>query len=121
MAKQEKVMTPEMPPGEQPRTEIPVVEVPTESTPHPEPNSWVEQIELAGDQVVARVKELIAEGNVRRLIIRSPDERVIFEVPLTAGVAVGGVVTFFAPLLAALGALAALFARIKIEIVREAT
>lgn len=42
----------------------------------------------------------------------------LLEVPLTAGVAVGGVVTVFAPVLAALGAMAALLAQVKVEIVR---
>lgn len=81
--------------------------------------SWVEEIEIASDQLVTRVKELIAEGNVRRLIIRKPDGDVMLEVPLTAGVAVGGVFTIVAPVLAALGAFAALIARVRVEIVRE--
>jgi hypothetical protein len=80
--------------------------------------TWREEIEIASDQLVARVKELIAEGNVRRLIIRGPDDKVMLEVPLTAGVAVGGILTVLAPVLAALGALAALLARAKVEIVR---
>jgi hypothetical protein len=43
---------------------------------------------------------------------------VLLEVPLTAGVAVGGVVTLIAPVLAALGAMAALLTHVKVEIVR---
>lgn len=73
---------------------------------------------MAGSELVERTKELIEEGNVRRLIIRAQDEKVLLEVPLTAGVAVGGVVTIVAPVLAALGAMAALLARVKVEIVR---
>jgi hypothetical protein len=90
----------------------------TENGAPPEERTWVEEIEVTSNQLVDRVKELVAEGNVRHLIIRTPDERVIIEVPLTAGVAVGSVVTIFAPVLAALGALAALIARVKIEITR---
>lgn len=86
--------------------------------PKKEHRTWTEEIELFGDEMVDRIKSLIAEGNVRRLIIRTPDDRVLLEVPLTAGVAVGGVVTLVAPVLAALGALAALLARVKVEIVR---
>lgn len=82
-------------------------------------HNWREEIELAGSQLVERVKELIAEGNVRRLIIRNAEDKVMLEIPLTAGVAVGGVVTLFAPVLAALGALAALLAHVKIQVVRE--
>lgn len=73
---------------------------------------------MAGSELVERTKELIEEGNVRRLIIRAQDEKVLLEVPLTAGVAVGGVVTIVAPVLAALGAMAALLAQVKVEIVR---
>jgi hypothetical protein len=83
-----------------------------------EERTWVEEIEIAGNELVERVKELIQEGNVRRLIIRRSDGTTLMEIPMTAGVVAGGVVTVFAPLLAALGALAALVAEIKLEIVR---
>jgi hypothetical protein len=78
-----------------------------------------EQLEVAGNQVVERVKDLIEEGNVRRLILRNPEGRTLLEIPLTAGVAVGGAVLWMNPLLAGLGAIAALIARVTIEIVRE--
>jgi hypothetical protein len=80
--------------------------------------TWTEEIHIAGSELVERLKKLVAEGNVRRLIIRSPSGQSLLEIPLTAGVAVGGVVTIFAPVLAALGALAALLAEVKVEIVR---
>jgi len=83
-----------------------------------EERTWTEEIEIDGGKLVDRVKELIEEGNVRRLIIRKPSDEILLEVPLTAGVAVGSVVTIFAPVLAALGAMAALLAKVKIQIVR---
>ncbi len=79
--------------------------------------NWTEEIVIAGNQLVERVKELVAEGNVRRLIIRKPSGEVLLEIPLTAGVAVGGVVTIMVPVLAALGALAAVLAEIKVEVI----
>lgn len=79
---------------------------------------WVEEIEVAGSDLVERVKEIVAEGNVRRLIIRNANNEVLLEVPLTPAVVVGGVATIWNPILAALGALAALIAKLKIEIVR---
>ena len=82
--------------------------------------TWTEELEIDAGQLVGRVKELIGEGNVRRLIIRKADDEVLFEVPLTAGVAVGGAVTLFAPVLAGLGAMAALLAKVKIQVVRVA-
>ncbi|MEZ4710344.1 MAG: DUF4342 domain-containing protein [Caldilineaceae bacterium] len=83
-----------------------------------EEHTWMEEIEIAGGQLVERVKELMAEGSVRRLIIRGPDDKVLLEVPLTAGVAVGGFLTMMAPVLAALGAFAALIAKVKVQVVR---
>ena len=83
-----------------------------------EEHTWTEQIEITGSELVERTKELIDEGNVRRLIIRNHDDEILLEVPLTAGVAVGGVLTVVAPVLAALGAMAALLAQVKVEIVR---
>jgi len=90
----------------------------TTQEPTKEEHTWTEQIEIAGSELVERTKELIEEGNVRRLIIRTQDDKLLLEVPLTAGVAVGGVVAVVAPVLAALGAMAALLARVKVEIVR---
>ena len=84
-----------------------------------EKHGWKEEIEIVGDQLVGRVKELIKEGNVRRLIIRNSDDDVLLEIPLTAGLAVGGVTTVIAPVLVALGAMAALIASFKVEVVRR--
>lgn len=87
--------------------------------PPKEKKTWTEEIEIAANELVDRVKELVQEGNVRRVILRQPDGKLLLEVPLTAGAAVGGVLAVFYPVLAALGAMAALLARIKVEIVRE--
>ena len=84
-------------------------------------HTFTEQIEIAASDLVDRTKEIIEEGNVRRLIIRNEEDEVLLEVPLTAGVVVGGAVTIVAPVLAALGALAALLTHVKIEVVRERT
>jgi hypothetical protein len=83
-----------------------------------EERTWTEELEISGSQLVDYVKDLIQEGNVRRLIIRTSDDKTLLEIPLTAGVAVGSVVTIFTPVLAALGALAALLANVKLQIVR---
>jgi hypothetical protein len=81
-------------------------------------HTWTENIEIAGSELVDRTRELIAEGNVRRLIIRNQDDEKLLEVPLTTGVVVGGAFTLLAPILAALGAMAALLSRVKVEVVR---
>ncbi len=83
-----------------------------------EERTRTEEFEVDAGELVDRVKALVEAGNVRRLVIRMPDGRVLFEVPLTAGVAVGGAVVLLAPVLAALGALAAVVARVKVQVVR---
>jgi hypothetical protein len=75
-----------------------------------------ETIKLKGDEVVARVRQLIHEGNVRRIIIKH-GEHTIVEIPVTVGVAAA----VFAPMLAAVGALAALLADCTIEVERADT
>jgi Domain of unknown function (DUF4342) len=72
-----------------------------------------ETIETTGEQVLAKIKQLIAEGNVRRVRIRQKDH-LIAEFPLTIGV-VGAVI---APVLAAVGALAALLTECSIDVER---
>ena len=80
---------------------------------------FTEEIEVAGQKLVEEVTRLISEGNVRRIRVRSVDDDVVIEVPLTAGAAVGGVLVLAAPWLVLLGGLAGLVARVKIEVVRE--
>ncbi len=89
----------------------------SEQKPHEE-RTWTEELEVAGKEVVDTVRDLLHQGNVRRIIIRKPDDTVLLEIPLTAGVAVGGILVTFMPLLAGLGALAALLASVKIQVVR---
>lgn len=78
-----------------------------------------EELELEGRVLLDRVKELVQEGNVRRLIIKDPEGRFLLEVPLTIGVVAGGVFAMAAPVMAALGAMAALMSKVRIEVVRE--
>jgi len=81
--------------------------------------TWTEEIEVAATDLVGVVKQLLREGNVRRLIVRKPNDEVIMEIPLTAGVVAGAALLGFAPVLAALGALAAVLTRAKIQIIRR--
>jgi hypothetical protein len=74
-----------------------------------------EEYPTRGEDLLARVKELVAEGNVRRIIIRNGEGKTIVEVPLTVGV-VGAAL---APALAAVGAIAALVTDGSIEVERH--
>ena len=63
-----------------------------------------EEFQVSGDALVAKIKELLHEGNIRRVIIKNEEGRILIDIPLTLGV-VGVLV---APQLAAIGAIAAL-------------
>jgi Domain of unknown function (DUF4342) len=78
----------------------------------------VEEFKINGDDLVAKVKELIHEGNIRRIIIKNEEGRILVEVPLTVGV-VGGVIgAALFPVIAAVGAIGALVAHLTIVIER---
>ncbi|WP_424981089.1 DUF4342 domain-containing protein [Maritalea sp. S77] len=81
--------------------------------------TFTEEIEVAGHKLVEEITRLISEGNVRKLRVRSSNDDVMIEVPLTGSVVVGGVVVLAAPWLAILGGLAGVLAKVKIEVVRD--
>jgi hypothetical protein len=81
--------------------------------------TFTEQVEIAGSQLVERVKGLLQESNARRVIIKNTEGEELITAPLTFSVVAGGIITVATPLLAALGALAALVSRVRLEIVRE--
>jgi len=85
---------------------------------NPKDRSFSEEIEIAGHQLIERIKELVAEGNVRLVRIRTESGQVFLEIPLTAGAIAGGVVVLTAPWLAAIGAIAGIATRVSVEIVR---
>lgn len=85
-------------------------------------NAWktfAEEIEVSGQHLLGEVNRLIAEGNVRTLVVKADDGRVFLTIPLTAGAVAGGLVALSAPWLAILAAVAGIVGRVKIEIIRE--
>lgn len=95
------------------------VEVPPLETPvYTQQKMSVEELKINGEDLVAKVKELIHEGNIRRIIIKNEEGRILIEVPLTVGV-VGGVIgAALFPVIAAVGAIGALVAHMTIIIER---
>jgi Domain of unknown function (DUF4342) len=75
---------------------------------------YQEELQVMGEQLLSKVKELVHEGNVRRIIIKQ-EGHTLMEFPLTVGV-VGAIL---APALAAVGAVGALLAQCSIEVVRS--
>lgn len=74
-----------------------------------------EEFKVKGEELMAKIRQLIHEGNISRIIIKNEEGKIYLEIPVTIGV-IGAV---FAPLLAAVGALAALAANFTIEVVRR--
>lgn len=82
--------------------------------------NFTEQLEVTGSQVMSKIRELIEQGNVRRIVVRTSDDRVLIDTPLNIGAGVGVIFAYFAGLpLLLLSAGVAAVARVKIEIVRE--
>ena len=81
--------------------------------------TWIEEIEVKGEELVARIKQLAADNKVKRVRIVEPDGDIALELPLTYGAIAGGAVVIAAPVLAILGALAAFFAKVRLEVVHE--
>lgn len=77
--------------------------------------TFTESFKINGGQLISKIKELIQEGNVRKISIHDKDGKELMSFPLTIGV-VGAV---FAPVLAAIGAAAALIGECTISVERE--
>lgn len=74
-----------------------------------------EEFKVSGAEIVAKIKELIKEGNARKVIIKNEKGKTMLEIPLTIG-AVGAII---APVLAAIGALAALTTKCTIVVEKK--
>ncbi len=94
-------------------TEEPRFSPEPEAEPEPEPRVTREEMKVSGEELVAKVKQLLHEGNIRRIVIKQ-DGRTVMEFTLT--IAAVGVV--FAPVLAAVGAFAALVSSCSIVVER---
>jgi len=82
-----------------------------QKTPETEPKTFSDQLEVAGNQLVEKVQELVKEGNARRLIIRNAENEVLMDINLTVGVAASVVGVLAAWWVAPVAAIAAIFAR----------
>lgn len=80
-----------------------------------EEKSNFEEFKLNGHELVHKIKELIKAGNIRRIIIKNEKGKVMMEIPVTVAV----IGTFFAPILAAVGALAALLNKCSLVVEKK--
>lgn len=80
-----------------------------------ESNTRSEEFQFSGGSLLTKIKELIHAGNIRRVVIKNEEGRVLIDIPLTFGI----VGTLLAPQLAAIGAIAALVLRGSIVVEKE--
>jgi len=73
------------------------------------------EFKVKGEDLLKKIREIIDEGNVNRIIIKDHEGKVYLEIPVTIGV-IGAVIL---PVFAAIGALAALAADFTIEVIRR--
>jgi hypothetical protein len=78
----------------------------------PETNFRTEEFQINGEEVMAKLKELMREGNIRRITIKNEEGRSLVDIPLTFGL----VGVLLAPQLAAIGAIAALVTKCTLVI-----
>jgi hypothetical protein len=78
----------------------------------------VEEIGLIAGDLFNRIRDLVKEGNVRRVIVKKEDGTVLLDIPLTGGALVAGGLVLFAPAIAAVVGVVGLVTRVKLEIVR---
>lgn len=77
--------------------------------------TFTEEFKVSGEAVVSKVKELVREGNVRRITLKNEEGRTLIEIPLTIGV----IGTVLLPVWAAIGAIAALAANLTLSVERR--
>jgi Domain of unknown function (DUF4342) len=78
-------------------------------------NQMVEEIQVMGTNLVEKVKELIHEGNVQRLLIKNEEGYILVEIPVTLAV-IGAVA---APVLAAVGGIATVVTKCRVVVERR--
>lgn len=76
-----------------------------------------EEFKVSGEDIMKKIKELIKEGNIRKITVKGKEGKTIAEFPLTLGV----VGTVFLPILAAIGTIVALVSECTISVEREKT
>ena len=74
----------------------------------------MKEYKVKGKELLKKIEELIHQGNIRKIIIKTPEDKVYLEIPLTIGV----IGTLCAPVAAAIGAMATMVANFKIEVVK---
>jgi hypothetical protein len=87
--------------------EVKPIEITPESSEETAEGVRTKEYSVKGEELVAKIKELVYEGNIRRIIIKNESSHTLIEIPLTVGVLGGVLSAAFFPVLAALGTIGA--------------
>ena len=90
-----------------------------EADTEPNENVTVEEFKISGDALVAKIKDLIHQGNIRRIILKNENGHTLIEIPMTVGVIGGPVGAVFFPIVAAVGVIGAMVAHLTVVIERR--
>lgn len=82
-------------------------------------NVRVEEFKLNGDDLTKKVRELIQQGNARRIVIKNDEGHTLIEIPLTVGVVGGTIGVALFPVVAAVGAIGAMVARLTLVVEKK--
>jgi hypothetical protein len=85
----------------------------------PNDKTRYEEFNISGDDLLTKVRELLHEGNVRRVFLKNEAGDTLLEIPLTAGLAVTVLTAALAPVLVAVGAIAALLSQVTVGVERR--
>jgi hypothetical protein len=85
----------------------------------PQDRVTVEEFKISGDALVAKIKDLIHQSNIRRIILKNDSGHTLIEIPLTVGVIGGAVGAAFFPVVAALGVIGAMVAHLTVVVERQ--
>lgn len=91
---------------------------PETETPNTSEKTTTEEFTVSGKNAMNKIKEIVAAGNVRRIILHTSAGKTLLEIPLNAGVAVVGVGALLAPWVVAIGVVTALVTSVSITVVR---
>lgn len=79
--------------------------------------NYREELYVSGKELLETIKRLVSAGNARAIVVWSEAGKKLLEIPLTAGVAIGGAAVLLAPFVAAIAAIAAMAGKVRLEVI----
>ncbi|MEO1352202.1 MAG: DUF4342 domain-containing protein [Cyanobacteria bacterium J06635_15] len=108
-------------PSGEPPDETNAAIAPTEAETNDQEKVTVEEFKVSGDALVAKIKELIHQGNIRRIIIKNQNGHTLIEIPMTVGVIGGAIGAVIFPVVAAVAVIGAMVTHLTVVIERQAS